>query len=599
MIKTVIQNIEGLLDWFTPIPSKLSLDTETTSLNYFDLDCIGISLCDGERACYVNLEALPLFVAEIGKLLPQVQKLIFHNAPFDMKVLHKLSIKHTSQIYCTMTAAHLIDENQSKHLKELAEKYLRVQTQSYEEAIRQGSQSSTFFQYAINDAIWTWKLHEIFTPLLKEEGVDKLFFDTEMPFQFVLRDMEIYGIQVDANKLHSLQYAIMDDIQTLYLEVLHAGEIHYTINTNLLDEPVIDAEINIDSPEQLSSFIRNRLGIELILQTNDGHYIVDKHVLKGLIDTHPFFEKLSQYRELVSLYDKFLSKLPNYIDGDNRIRANFHNTVVVTGRLSSSKPNLQQLPTEDTWNIRSCFVASEGRVLVGADYDGQELRGLAHESIEPTMIDAFYKGKDLHLTIANEFFALDIPEPYLFKDHPKHKETKAQYKEYRDKAKIVNFGLAYGKTAYGFAKDWHISKREANEFIETYFQHYPKIKQSIVQCNREVDNKGYVTNIADRKRRFKCVSNKSYRQAFNFKIQGMGADMLRIACNLIRSKYKEHPEWNAHIILLVHDEIVTECKEEYANEVKRCMQKCMINAMELIVPLEANIKIGKKYSEVH
>lgn len=602
MKRELLSNAKEVRDWFSCDPVWLALDTETTSLNYYELECLGVSLCDGKRTCYVDLEGSPDRAATIQALreaLPKVGKLIFHNAPFDMKVLHKLGIGHTETIFCTMTAAHLLDENNSCGLKELAGRILGQHRIDFAQASEQGTQSEQFFTYAMNDAEDTWLLYESFLPRLEEEGLSRLFFEIEMPFQFTLRDMEIHGVLVDRERLESMCRELQKRLGELYVEVLQKGNIPYSVQMNMFGEPEIVSSINLNSPTQMVEHITGSLSVELTQKTDSGAYSVDKHVLESLTGQHPFFAALAEYRAAYKLSTAFLEKLPKHIDPDGRIRSSFNNCVAVTGRLSSSGPNLQQLPKKgkkSVVDVRSVFIAPPRKVFVVADYSGQELRVLAHETKDLCMMDAFFKGKDVHLMIANEFFELGIPERDLFESSPNFEKVRKQFKEQRDRIKTVNFGLAYGKSAVGFAADWNIPKEEAQAFIDHYFEKFPRIKEAIERSTREVKEWGFVRNLAGRKRRL-SPSNRAFRQAFNHKIQGASADMLRAACNLIRPILRNHPEWDAKIVLLVHDEIIVECLEDHADDVEMIVNKCMCAAMELCVPLAADVGIGKTYSE--
>jgi DNA polymerase-1 len=307
-----------------------------------------------------------------------------------------------------------------------------------------------------------------------------------------------------------------------------------------------------------------------------------------------------QYRDAVKLKTLFLDKAPGFIDSDGRIRASFNNCVARTGRLSSSSPNLQQLPKRGTrlGSIRSLIVAPPGYTLLAADYAGQELRVLAEVSRDLTMIESFILGKDLHLTMANKFFNLQIPESLLYDGNPQNKEVKTKYKAERDKSKIINFGIAYGKTAVGFAADWNVSTAEAEGIIEQYFEAAPRVRSAINDCKRSLDRDGYITNLAGRRRRLEPHNNHSYRQAFNFLIQGFSADLVKRAGGLVYREIREHPEWDCHMTMQVHDEYVFEIRTEYAAIATPIIKYIMEHAWpNLSVPMVVDVSPGHDYGE--
>jgi DNA polymerase-1 len=577
----------------------VACDSEYSSFNYLEMEVYGLSFCDGEVSFYVDLLSSESLLEELRPRLIEVDNLILHNAPSELKVFQKLGIPHTENIRCTMTMAHLLDENQPKSLKELAERYLRVATTDFEEAVSHGVQSPEFYDYACADAEWTYQLWLMLKSRLGDQALESLFYDIEMPFQYVLRDLEINGVLVDQTNLIREREWLRQRLVEMQRDLYESGGIKYVAGENLLGEPYLESELNLNSSAQLSEFIRNRLGISLVEVSKDGHYSVAKHVLKGIQNQHAFIPKLLEYRAATKLLNSFLEKLPKHVDWDGRVRASFNNCVAVTGRLSSSDPNMQQLPKSGASlvNVRSMIVAPEGYTLIAADYSGQELRVLAEVSRDLTMIKAFIKGQDVHLATANEFFKLGIPDDLLFTSHPGYKEIAAKYKTYRDKAKTINFGIAYGKTAVGFAKDWNVSKEEAQNVVNQYFAQFPRIKEAIKRCARQVDSQGFVTNLAGRRRRLPTSSKRSYRQAFNFLVQGFSADMVKAAGARVNSLRLGHPEWDLRWVLQVHDEYLWECKEGYVDEAMPLIKREMEGAMQICVPLVVDISKGQNYAE--
>jgi len=596
---SIIKTYDSLVNWITVAnTSVFSLDTELVDTNWLSMEIAGISLCNGDSACYIDLldnDQQYLMLIAINDLLEhKVQKIIYHNAPFDMMVLQKYDLNLVTDLFCTMTAAHLIDETQPKSLKQLAIKYLHINANDvidFETASENGFHTDRFYNYALDDAIWTWYLYELFEKELSTQSLEELFYNIEMPFQFCLMDLKINGALIDTNALKSLRAKAQRIIDTLEFEMYEAANIEKD-------------SINLNSPQQLVELLF-KLGVKLTEKTEpskvypDGVYSTANDVLERVKDQHRFVELLLEYKKANSLMVKFLKPLPLFIEEDGRIRANFHNTVAVTGRLSSTKPNLQQLPKDNTGPLplRQVIIPAKGRKLICADYSGQELRVLAHVSQDPNMIDAFNKKMDVHLMIANIFFELNIPAEALITSHPDYNTHKKKFKVERDKIKTVNFGLAYGKTAYGFSKDWNIPVQEAQEFIDSYFARFPLLKRAMDECKEELRKYKKVRTFLGRYRRFKYISNRAIRQAFNHLIQSPSADMMKAAAGQFRYIILEHPEWGCLLVLSVHDELVYETKEEYADVVAKELIEVMESAVKISLPIEVDAGIGDNYAE--
>jgi DNA polymerase-1 len=248
-------------------------------------------------------------------------------------------------------------------------------------------------------------------------------------------------------------------------------------------------------------------------------------------------------------------------------------------------------------DVRSFIIAPENKVLLACDYAGQELRVLAHVAQEPTMIDAFLKNQDVHLLLANDFYDLNIPDEHLITSHPKYSGVKNSFKTERNNIKTVNFGLAYGKTKYGFAADFGWSVDMAEAFINKYFDRFPKIKEAIEKCSDLVRKQKAIRNLTGRIRRFDHVDDRVLRQAFNFCIQGASADMMKIAAGNTYELCLEYPEWDCKLVLSVHDELVYEIKEEYIEEALPLVKDTMESAVELVIPMVVDIGYSKDYSE--
>lgn len=349
----------------------LALDTETTSLNWYELECEGISLANETDVIWIAGEFLtPSVTSLLDKLLTKCPELVMHNAPFDLAVLHKLGIFYTGNVFCTQTAAHLLDEEGAKSLKDLAAQKLKVKTKKYDEVQYLKRDSEEFVQYACNDAVWTYQLYKLFQPQLTEQGLDRLFYKIEMPFQFVLKDMKVVGIEANPELSTKFERELEQKEFELLQNLHDAAGLKYSISCDLLGNKTVDSKWNFNSPQQLVDIIQNKLGLLIPFTTDAGEPSVGKDTKKALRN-HKFIQILDLYSRCSKLLTGFIRPFKNYVDGDNRIRGDFNNTVTVTGRLSSSRPNLQNLAKDsDDLNVkvRECFTAKEGYVLIAGDF---------------------------------------------------------------------------------------------------------------------------------------------------------------------------------------------------------------------------------------
>ena len=312
-----------------------------------------------------------------------------------------------------------------------------------------------------------------------------------------------------------------------------------------------------------------------------------------------FINLLLKYRKVSKLLSTFLVPFPDFVQRDGRIRSSFHNTVCVTGRLSCSKPNIEQLPKQNNIaNIRNLFIAEPGNVIIVADYSGQEVRIMAQESGDSNLKSALRKGYDVHLATANEMHSLNISALGLTDKTEEHGVAKTKYKTQRNDCKCVVFGTAYGKSAYGFSKDFSCSEKEAQAFIDKFFTQYPGLRRAIEKTREQVYKHGFVKNMSGRKRRFpdfhklnKWGKERCYRQAFNHKIQSYGADVVKVAAGLIVL----NP--NLLLINIVHDEICVETSKDYVEEGMKYIEGCMIKALPIFLKWDIDISSGVRYGE--
>ena len=614
-MESILHTLSDVTDYFHVRDfSTCAFDSETTSLKYRDLKMVGCSFCNGESACYINLVRMKpkerkstiLFLKKLFAVY--IKSLALHHAPFDLKVLHKEGITEvTPKIFCTLTAHHLINENSGHGLKFLAEKYLGVKTTTYDEASTCGFDHPMFFEYACNDAIWTYKLMRIFNKKIYGLGVNRLFFEVEMPFQFTLMDMEINGVLVNTDKLEELRTEAAAIRLSLKRKLYETCNFGYSLQPDMFT-----GEVELVSKHKLGDDtvrkVLKKRGLVSPYMTKGGKDGKNKKMSVGKetlihLAGDEFVDELAKYKIVDKLLSSFVEKMPGHLDDDGRVRSSYWNTGTKTGRLSSSNPNMQQNPKVNPllpFDFKSIFEAPAGKKLLSVDYSGQELRILAIISRDPTLLEAFKKGYDLHLMTANYVFDLGIPQEKLAKTHPEYNRIKKEYDHERHIGKNgYNFPIIYGTTAYGIAKNTGISEDAAQDGIDKFFNAYPEVRRAIRRCSTFLNENWHVRSLTKRRRRLDPGEKKSHRQAFNFLIQGLAADLIRMACNNLRKVIKEHPEWGCKIIGIVHDEVILEIKDEYVNSSIPVIRDLMENAFPKL-PLKMVVEIGsgKSYSEM-
>jgi DNA polymerase-1 len=544
-----------------------------------------------------------------------------------MLVLYKYGIKHTEQIFCTMVAAHLLNEHQPKALKELAYMYIPgmyEKLKRFEDVSDKGHHSYEWYDYGADDAIYTWKLYKTFYPWLRRDKLTYLMFKVEMPFQFCLRDLHINGILVDMDKLQTIEDQMIPIMEAAEDKMLDMLGMKLQVQKGFWEDERM-VSVNFNSNKQVIPILLNKLGIKLTeltkagekrvrdgLEVGDEYYKLDKIVLGGtklddgeiggLAAEHEFCRELLIFKMAKDIKDKFTTKMKEHLSPDGRIRCSFNDAVAATGRLSSSDPNMQNLRKLNAVlgvECRSCFIAPEGRIFVVADYAGQELRILAFVTQDPTLLEAFNKGLDLHLVTANLLFDLGLTEEQLTEGTDAYKEARKANKVWRHQGKNgFNFPVVYGSTEHGIARNIGIPVEQAKELLDKFLDQYPGIRDGIAECEQRIKLYGYVTNTAGRRRRFEEFTKRGLRQAFNFLIQGYAADMLRLGMTkILHDVIRAHPEWDVKFVLTVHDEVVLECPDEHVDVVKDEVYKAMTTAVDLGIPVECEVGTGKVYSE--
>jgi DNA polymerase I len=581
-------------DWSNKVAKLevVAFDTETESLRYGS-KIIGLSLCNGIEACYINLsgkddsERSPIIGAIMDIFETETKLLVGHNISYDLRVLKLCEIEPTCNLYDTMVACHLLNENAKCGLKDVAARKLGYKDpMTWKEAIKFGYDSKGFAEYGIGDAIKTWQLYELTKPLIDKGGFTNLFYNIEMPFQRVIVDLETNGIGIDQEYLKHLDDTLA--AQKVLLEECF--------------EPMIGRKINLNSGQQVAKVIQEDLGIKLpntkpSKRHPKGQPSTKSQVLEPLRKQHKFINTLLDYRKVEKLWNTFVHPMWEKIYEDGRVRPSFNDCIARTGRLSSSNPNGQNIPSpkkRDSYGIRKMFKARDGYVLIQGDWSGQELRGCAHVSGDKNMIESFLADKDLHLATANEWLKLEIPDEKLYKAHPEYKSVATKYEKERDRGKNgVNFPIVYGTTAKGISFRQGIDEELAAAGIEAFFKLYPGVRAAVRKCKKDLFEHHCVVTMLGRKRRFGIINDKAIRQAFNFLIQGFFADVLRIAMSNIRQLFIDNPQWDAKLVLTVHDSITAEAKKECAEEVSKEMQRVMESSYKLSIPLPADMIISQ------
>ena len=482
-----------------------------------------------------------------------------------------------TKIFDTMTASHLLNETlESNSLKYLAHRVLKIPKEDIKEYDEVTPGTEEFYRYGLNDAIWTFQLYEKYRPEIIKQRLSHLLWDIEMPFQKVLMELKINGIKPDISAAKQMAY----EIQHLYYEIenelleIFGGE--YVVGITPRGRKVYcKPSINFNSSDQVVPLIEG-LGFEIYeLSDKSKKKSWAKRAKMRLAGKHPAIDLLIKLGKVEKLLNGFLIPFERYIDEDGKIRCSFHNSVAVTGRLSCSSPNIEQLPKNNTIaNIRNLFISSNNNTFIVADYSGQELRILGEESRDKNLIQAFKDGRDLHQEVGD---ASGVS---------------------RDDAKIINFGIPYGKEAYGFFKDWNCSLEEAQERIDLYFAKYPSVRTRIERCHQQVYKHHYVCNMSGRRRRFfdfkkknKWGRKRCYRQAFNFLIQSYAAEVIKVAAPNIRKDIK------LKLVNIIHDEVCVEVPIDYIKEAKIYIEKCMIEALPMSIKWKIDITHGDRYGD--
>ncbi|MEE9523175.1 MAG: DNA polymerase I [Thermodesulfovibrionales bacterium] len=590
----IVSDTERLKEIVSEIEDSMAFDVETTARNPVSAEIVGISLCNEKgkgyyipvnHTCITEVDQLGLDeVLDILKPLLEDDSVskTGHNIKYDIICLRKYGIIVRGHLYDTMVASHLLNPNRSNHnLEAVVLQHIGVKKAGYKEVAGKISSFAELgieiaAQYSSEDSAYSFHLKEILFKKLGSENLGDLYDRIEMPLINALAEIELAGVKVDAGKLKRYSRVIKDELEVIQKRVFE----------------IAGREFNINSPKQLSEVLFHKIGLKPIKKTKSG-YSTDISVLEELSKVHELPKEILEYRSLSKIKNTYLDTLPVLVNQTTgRVHTSFNQTVTTTGRLSSSEPNLQNIPARGEWGrkIREAFIADEGKVLVSADYSQIELRILAHMSGDKKLVEAFRGEIDIHSNTASEVF--DVPKDELTPDM-------------RRVAKAVNFGIIYGITPYGLSETLKCSPEEARQYIERYFSIHPGVKRFIQETIDKTKNKGYAITMMGRKRPIPEIGSRNANQrsqaermAVNTPIQGTAADIIKIAMINAKNRFTSETS-GATIILQVHDELLVECGEGDVNTAISILGSAMENAVDLDVPLKVEISSGRNWAEAH
>ena len=588
--------------------SLFAFDTETTSLDYMQAEIVGLSFAvqtniGSEDEPVIEAAYLPLAhdyidapkqldltdtLALLKPLLEsQEYKKVGQNLKYDRSVLLNHGIELKGIQFDTMLEAYVLDSTGKHDMDSLALKYLGHTCISFEEIAGKGKKQLSFNQvtikeaapYAAEDADVTLRLHlHLFEQLQASPALLNLFNQIELPLLTVLSDIERGGVEIDSKLLTEQSTEIAKRLFALeeaaYAE---AGK-----------------PFNLSSPKQLQTILFEELNLPVLKKTPKGAASTAEEVLQELAVTYPLPKLIIEHRGLSKLKSTYTDKLPKMVnDKTGRVHTSYHQAVTVTGRLSSSDPNLQNIPirSAEGRRIRQAFIAKPGYKIVAADYSQIELRIMAHLSQDKGLLDAFSTGKDIHKATAAEVFSVSLDEVTT---------------EQRRRAKAINFGLIYGMSAFGLAKQLNIGRQEAQQYMDRYFNRYPDVLSYMEDTRSLAHEKGYVETILGRRLQLPNIKSRNgmlkkaaERAAINAPMQGTAADIIKKAMIDMADWVKEQQAGTVQLLMQVHDELVFSVKEEFVESYIKEIQKIMANAAELDVPLIADAGIGDNWDEAH
>ncbi|MCP4595019.1 MAG: DNA polymerase I [Neptuniibacter sp.] len=593
---------EAALDsWIEKLSTAelFAFDTETTSLNYMEAELVGVSFAvEAGKAAYVPVAHDYMGAPEqisremlLEKLKPLLEnpdhKKVGQHLKYDMNVLARYGIELQGIEFDTMLESYVLNSTATRHdMDSLADRYLGVKTIKFEEIAGKGKKQLTFNQiemeqaapYAAEDADVTLRLHQaINSQLRKDETLSAVFTDIEKPLIPVLSRIERNGALVDAAMLGEQSIELAERMVELEREAYD----------------IAGKEFNLASPKQLQQILFEELSIPVIKKTPKGAPSTAEEVLQELALDYPLPKLILEHRSLSKLKSTYTDKLPLMINPQTgRIHTSYHQAVTATGRLSSTDPNLQNIPvrTKEGRRIRHAFIAPEGYKIVAADYSQIELRIMAHLSQDKGLLDAFSKGADIHRATASEVFKVELDQVS---------------DDQRRSAKAINFGLIYGMSAFGLAKQLGIARKDAAQYIEHYFETYPGVQHYMDDIRAKAQEQGYVETLFGRRLYLPEIKAKNAmrrqaaeRTAINAPMQGTAADIIKRAMVAV-DKWLDESEFDARIIMQVHDELVFEVREEQLDAFAAEVKQRMADAADLDVPLLVDAGMGENWEQAH
>ena len=592
------KEFEALLDRLSRAEIA-AIDTETTSLNYMQAEIVGISVAIvSNEAYYIPLmheyDGVPNQLDReyvLQKLKPWLEdkeaKKIGHNLKYDSHIFANHGIELNGTDFDSMLESYVLNSTATRHnLNAVAKRYLNLDTTSYEDVAGKGAKQIGFNQvnledaihYAAEDADVSFQLHQTLHPKLMEiNSLAKLYTDIEAPLLKVLQTIERNGVLIDESMLQkqSDQFAIT-------LKELESKA-----------HSLAGAEFNLNSPKQLQEILYDKLSLPILKKTPKGQPSTAESVLQRLAEDFPIVQTILNYRTTAKLKTTYTDKLPLMVNQDTgRVHTSYHQAVTATGRLSSSDPNLQNIPirTAEGRRIRQAFIAPNGFQILAADYSQIELRIMAHNSQDPGLLDAFQAGLDIHQATAAEIFAVDLQSVSA---------------EQRRSAKAINFGLIYGMSAFGLTRQLGITRGDAQEYIELYFARYPKVKEYMDAIRNQARESGFVETVFGRRLYLPDIDSRNYqrrqyaeRSAINAPMQGTAADIIKKAMIDLQQRLVAE-SINAKIIMQVHDELVLEVEDSSVGAVSELVTEAMGKAADLDVALKVDLGVGENWDQAH
>ena len=592
------KEFEALLDRLSQA-EVTAIDTETTSLNYMQAEIVGISVAIvSNEAYYIPLmheyDGVPKQLDReyvLQKLKPWLEdkeaKKIGHNLKYDSHIFANHGIELNGTDFDSMLESYVLNSTATRHnLNAVAKRYLNLDTTSYEDVAGKGAKQIGFNQVSLEDAIHyaaedadvSFQLHQTLHPKLMEiNSLAKLYTDMEAPLLKVLQTIERNGVLIDESMLQkqSDQFAItLKELESKAYSL--AG-----------------AEFNLNSPKQLQEILYDKLSLPILKKTPKGQPSTAENVLQRLAADFPIVQTILNYRTTAKLKTTYTDKLPLMVNQDTgRVHTSYHQAVTATGRLSSSDPNLQNIPirTVEGRRIRQAFIAPKGFQILAADYSQIELRIMAHNSQDPGLLDAFQAGLDIHQATAAEIFAVDLQSVSA---------------EQRRSAKAINFGLIYGMSAFGLTRQLGITRGDAQEYIELYFARYPKVKEYMDAIRNQARESGFVETVFGRRLYLPDIDSRNYqrrqyaeRSAINAPMQGTAADIIKKAMIDLEQRLVAE-SINAKIIMQVHDELVLEVEDSSVGAVSELVTEAMGKAADLDVALKVDLGVGENWDQAH